>query len=146
VRETGATPSASKLFPSGVRTSPDGIPPLHSADWTPAMKALVDYAQRVGSALIDRVVHVTLHDDRRLDHAGTFGLSGLGLNLAQFDWHDKASVDALLIHEFAHARASDHLTPAFYDECCRLGAKWVSLAHTPAEPLWPDVLTPQAVR
>ena len=35
---------------------------------------------------------------------------------------------ALLIHEMAHQKVSDHLTREFYDECCRIGARVARLA------------------
>jgi hypothetical protein len=37
-------------------------------------------------------------------------------------------VDELLIHEFSHYYVSDHLSSAFHDECCRLGAAIVNVA------------------
>jgi hypothetical protein len=33
----------------------------------------------------------------------------------------------LLQHEFSHGRVSDHLSNAFHEECCRLGAKLAML-------------------
>jgi hypothetical protein len=36
---------------------------------------------------------------------------------------------AFLIHEFAHAKVSDHFSREFYEECCRLGAALTLAVH-----------------
>lgn len=130
VRSTGTTLAAGKVMPSGVDTSPTGRPPVDPAEYTPGQRRVVKYAEVVGQHLLGFVPTVQVESVfgarhaatySRFSHTLTFNVGTLGH--AWFDSPDPQRVDALLIHEYAHAAVSDHLSDAFHDECCRLGAK-----------------------
>jgi hypothetical protein len=126
-RRVGAIRPAGKVFPSGILSSPDGKPPIPYDDWTEGMRKLARYTEEVCEHLLGFMPTVRYQMLNNGSQAWwgrqeiTFNLRSLGRN-----WADRVTVeslDALLIHEFAHHKAKDHLTAAFYDECCRLGAK-----------------------
>lgn len=110
-------------------TSPDGIQPIANKDWTPGMARVAGYARGLSQELIGQIISVDIF--RMPVGAGwqaSFGSNRLSLNLTAlshrfFNDNDQQAVDELLIHEFSHAKVSDHLSNAFSDECCRLGAK-----------------------
>jgi hypothetical protein len=111
---------------SSIETSPDGTPPLAPADWTPGMHRVAGYARVIGRDLLGQDIHVSVYRVRNGAQAW-YGPGALSFNLQYlghtfFTEADQVRVDALLIHEFAHHRVKDHLSEAFHDECCRLGA------------------------
>ena len=128
-RELGVIRPAGKVLPSGVPTSPDGKPPIPRDDWTEAMENVARYTVEVGEHLLGpeaqvRVAFQQINNGHLAwwgDYEVTFNLGRLGPY-----WPREVTteqLDELLIHEFAHNAASDHLSSAFYTECCRLGAK-----------------------
>jgi hypothetical protein len=128
-RELGVIRPAGKVMPSGVPTSPHGKPPIPRDEWTDAMENLARYTVEVGEHLLgpEAQLSVAFADiDNRFtawwgNYEVTFNLGKLGRS-----WPAKVStekLDELLIHELAHNATADHLSSAFYDECCRLGAK-----------------------
>lgn len=127
VRRTGAMLPAGQVLPSGVKTSPDGIPPIPTADWSADMCMVAEYTQIVGDHLLGfrpNVEFIKLSQP----HAATWAGRTIRFNLRTLrgTWPATVtteSIDELLIHEFAHHVADDHLTEKFYSECCRLGAK-----------------------
>jgi len=50
------------------------------------------------------------------------------LGHAWFDKGPREEVDQLLIHEFGHHYSGDHLSEAYHDALCSLGAKLAALA------------------
>lgn len=136
-RNTGSMHAAGKVMPSGVDISPTGKPPIDPADYTPGQRRTVEYAKVVGRHLLGFTPTVSVESMfgarhaatyARFNHTLTFNVGTLGH--AWFDNPDPEAVDALLIHEFAHAKVSDHLSDAFHDECCRLGAKLRGITTT----------------
>lgn len=124
-------------FRGDIPTSPDGKPPIPRDKWTPGMKRVAAYAVQLAEALIGELITVDIYSIATAGWDGAFGKQDfLGMPLgstllfnvgrlghAWFDNPDQEKIDALLIHEFAHAKAENHKDDAFYHECCRLGAK-----------------------
>lgn len=126
-RRAGALKPAGQVTPSRkARFSANGTPPTPREAWTPGMTRVADYAQALAKELLDIDLHVEFHSTTQY-FAAAFGDQSLTFNLMRlghrwFNQPDPHAVDALLIHEFAHHRVSDHLSEQFHDECCRLGA------------------------
>lgn len=127
-RRAGALKPAGQVTPSRkARFSANGTPPTPRESWTPGMVRVADYAQALAKELLDIDLHVEFHSTTQYFSAA-FGDQSLTFNLMRlghrwFNEPDQHAVDALLIHEFAHHRVSDHLSERFHDECCRLGAR-----------------------
>lgn len=96
--------------------------------WSDGQRRVADYARSLGKELLGYEPYVKIASDITKNALAWFGSMGLTLNVgrlghAWFNAPDQQRVDELLIHEFAHDRASNHLDHSFHDECCRLGAK-----------------------
>lgn len=129
VKRAGVLRPAGQVTPSNstMETSPDGVPPLDLEKWTDGMRFVAVYASRLGKYLLGVDVVVDIFRINR-NVGAWYGPGHLSLNLQRLGhrWFDspvQEDVDALLIHEFAHHRVSDHLSERFHDECCRLGAR-----------------------
>lgn len=134
LREQGVVRTAGEHqeFRRDIVSDPDGddcrIP---EEKWTPAMKRMAAYATKLGEELLGYQIgvgFVLLPIGQSNGCAAFFGTSHLSFNLRSlghrwFDEPDMQQVDALLLHEFSHARAGDHWSDEFYEACCRLGAK-----------------------
>lgn len=128
VRRAGVLAPAGQVTPSNstVETSANGVPPIDEEKWTVGMRNVANYAQRLAKWLIGRDITVDFHRSTQY-FAAAYSPGHLMFNLQRLghSWFDNPvllKIDALLIHEFAHDRVSDHLSEAFHDECCRLGA------------------------
>lgn len=138
VKEHGLIKPAGQVTPSPKPFSPDGEPLRLVQEWTNEMYQFTHWAQRLAKALINEPnLRVVLADDPGWSFAGCFGKGELTVNVAKFNNGKRffsagptLELTALLIHEFAHKAAPHHLTAAFYDECCRIGA---ALAHAAAD-------------
>jgi hypothetical protein len=136
VRRYAVALPAGQVTPSPRPYSPDGEIQkiLPEEKWTPGIKKIVAYAKFVAKKILVTEIRVKIVTDISWPFAATFGRSGeLTLNLGRLGhaWFDAPSwtaVDELLIHEFSHYYVSDHLSSAFHDECCRLGAAIVNVA------------------
>lgn len=135
VKRFEAALPAGQVTPSPKPYAPEGeaqkiLPP---EKWTPGIKKVVAYAEYVSQKLINTYIRTKIVTDIGWPFEATFGPSGdLTMNLgrlghAWFDGGDWGKVDELLIHEFSHYRVLDHLSSAFHDECCRLGALLVKV-------------------
>jgi len=145
VRQHSSLLPAGQAHPTGIPSSADGQPPIPRADWTPQMDDLAHYTRMVAKALgFDCAVEFQNLPMGRPGHsAAWWGANTITFNLGSLGktWPERAGaeeLDALLIHEFAHRKASDHYSRDFYDECCRLGAalrnvdfRW-GMSHPPA--------------
>jgi hypothetical protein len=129
VKAAGLILPAGQVTPSNstLETSPDGVPPIDPDKWTPGMagRGLRRGGWRrncsVSTSRSASIAYRRRSWRRTVARSLKFNLQRLGH--AWFNTPDQVKVDALLIHEFAHHRVSDHLSEAFHDECCRLGAK-----------------------
>lgn len=133
VRRTGAILPAGQVTPSPKPFSPDGEPlKLQPASkMTDAMKWFVAYAQRIGFALLDAKVNVTVANDIGWRFAGAYGPGSLTVNVARvgYAWFDStARINEFLIHEFGHHYSGNHLSEEYHDALSRLGAQLTQLA------------------
>ena len=115
----GIVKPAGQVTPSPKPYSPDGdalmvVPP---SEWTPGMKAVADYAVRIGNRLIEQAVTVTIARDVTWPFSATYGRARLTLNLGKlghrfFDEfpHNLTELNNLLIHEYGHEFSNDHLS------------------------------------
>lgn len=121
------TPSPSALLND--RFSPDGRDILIPHDkWTEGQRRIVAYAKALGADLLGYTPEVAIASDITLNAGAWFSPGRLTFNVGRlghrwFNDPNQGQVDALLIHEFAHDRVSNHLSEDFHEECCRLGAK-----------------------
>lgn len=121
-------PAAGKVLPSGVqRNGVDNSIP--EAKWTAGQQKVVAYARRMAEYLGVPLRKVEIEKGAfGQRHAATWSSGGtltFNLTVLSHKWFtnpDQQAVDALLIHEFAHASAMDHFSDGFYNACCRLGA------------------------
>ena len=116
-------PSSSKFDDGRVHFSPDGYSPTLADESNPSVQKLRAYAEKFISVVAKSGARLEIQNERRSKYAGHCGGNQVTLNIARFSYKTQQSVDELLIHECAHLKVSDHLTSAFYDECCRLGAR-----------------------
>lgn len=128
VRRAGVMRPAGQVTPSKkAQFSPDGEPPIPHEDWTRGMIHIADYATALAKDLLGVDIAVSVYRTTQY-WAATYGQGSLSFNLMRlghvwFDEPDQHAVDALLIHEFAHHTVSDHLSEAFHDAVCGLGAR-----------------------
>ena len=131
VKRAGIIRPAGQVTPSNstMESSPDGIPPLDPAKWTEGMHHVGQYASRLGKELLGVDVRIYVYRMPFGQRAAAwYGHGSLSFNLtvlghSWFNDPDERKVDALLLHEFAHHRVSNHLSEEFHDEICRLGAR-----------------------
>jgi hypothetical protein len=131
-RELGLLRPAGQVTPSPRPYHEDGgdvRATLAPEQWSSEIRNIAEYANGVAQRLLGKSIQVEIVNDARCRNFGaTYGGSTLELNLRVLgrSWFANGPTDevnALLIHEFAHNKVSDHLSDAFYRECCRLGAK-----------------------
>lgn len=127
-KRAGALQPAGQITPSlQIITAPDGDLPIDEDTWTPGMRKVADYAQRLAKVLLDIDIKV---DMRRSEQpfdacygARTLGLNVRALGRKWFEEPNQERVDALLIHEYAHERVGNHLSEEYHTELCRLAAR-----------------------
>lgn len=126
-RRAGALKPAGQVTPTRKpEFAADGKPPMDPADYTPGIRRVVAYSEAIGECLLGKSITVQVHSTTQY-FAAAYGHGVLTFNLMRlghrwFNDPNQHAVDALLLHEFAHDRVSDHLSEAFHDEVCRLGA------------------------
>jgi hypothetical protein len=139
VRRSRAALPAGQVTPSP-KPYGDGPPFNREENPTPGMIAMATYAHDLGRRLLGADVTVTLANDRRVNASATYGPQAEGksghlvLNVAYLgrSWFDcnrrHVAVNKLLLHEFAHHFSSDHLSEAFHEAICLLGARLIEIA------------------
>lgn len=136
VRRTGAIQPAGQVTPSPKPYGPDGKPLrlVAPGKYTPAMNAVVDYAHRIAKALIPAmgVLRVDIASEATWPFAATYGPGHLVLNLGRLGhaWFEGPlqPINDLLLHEFGHHYASDHLSQDYHKALTALGARLAGLA------------------
>lgn len=135
VREHSHLRPSGQVHVTGIPTSSDGVPPIRYSEWTDGMRDLGRYTRAVAKGLgFDcKIEFQKLRSGRAGNAAAWWGGDTITFNLGVLGmtWPERVGdeeLDALLIHEFAHRKASDHYSRAFYDECCRLGAAMRNVA------------------
>jgi len=122
------TPSPKVLESGGGK---DDEVPLEK--WTNGMTQVFKYAHMIGSLLLDTTLHVRIVNRFTERHAAWYAPGSLTFNLAclghaWFDQGPREAVDELLVHEFGHHFSGDHLSEAYHDALCKLGAKLARIA------------------
>lgn len=132
----GLAPSAASEFPTDVEHKTGGKPPIEPSEWSTEMQAVAIYAELLAAEILG------VYDLRVRFYDVDNGYAGwwtklseqsrsrptLSINLGGGMFPtvhnlDRFALDAFLIHEFAHHYADDHLSHAFHDACCRIGAR-----------------------
>ncbi len=142
VRRAEAIRPAGQVTPSPKPFSDDPhAPPLSAVpprDWTAGMRHIAHYSKTSARLLLGADLEVVIVNDAQWPFSATYGKSTqrsgrLILNLGRLGrmWFEQGispEVNELLIHEFGHHYASDHLSDAYHDALCRLGASLTQLA------------------
>ncbi len=145
IRSAGAITSAGRMFPTGRGIgagTPDGSTPagevkvIPEAEWTEAMRAVMELTRDVGSAVLGTRVTAEIVLGPFGDHtAADFnsGLHRLRFNLrtlgrSWFERENAAKIFDLLVHEFAHNAVGDHFSQDYYRETTRIAGAMVALA------------------
>ncbi len=139
VRRSGAIQSSGAIAPTPKPYSDDpNAPPVKEVPeekWNEGMNEIAIVAKELAKHLIgtqDLQVRYVLPKDRswgaccdgyNLD----FNVSKLGYKYFQ-DWHNYPQIVLnLLVHEFAHKKADDHLDETFHKECTRMAGEGMVL-------------------
>jgi hypothetical protein len=135
-RSAGLIQSSSQMFPVHVeRYERDKF--IDEDKWTDGMRNIANYSKWVAREAVNRGISVSFINDSSLSILASYGGSGqltynVGrLGYAFFDGGPSYEVDKLLIHELGHDPkygSGDHLSSAYYECLCRVGAKLKELA------------------
>jgi hypothetical protein len=122
------TPSPKVL--EGMGGKDDEVPLEKYSD---GMKLVISYTQMVAQALLDTTISIRIVSRFTQRHAAWYSPGFLTFNLARlgrvwFEQGPREAVDELLIHEFGHHYSGDHLSEAYHDALCKLGARLARLA------------------
>lgn len=103
--------------------------------WTPGIGNVVNYSKEVAALLGIPGIDVRILNDAMAPFVACYGNRQLVYNVGRlgYHWFDhgvRPTVNELFIHELAHEYSSDHLSEAYHDALCRLGAAMVQLALT----------------
>lgn len=132
----GTIPTSSTVFPTKGAYSTDPNAPMvkvvDEGDWTEGMRKIHAYTEALGKKLLDVEVSVRFVNTTN-GFAACWGCCQMDYNIFRLGkhWFDNGmseSVDALIIHEFAHHFESNHLDENYYKACCKLGARLKKLA------------------
>ena len=110
----------------------DWIP---ESKWTDGMREVATFAQRMADKVLSRNIIVKFCATPHHLGEASYGPSGeLVFNKLRLgaDWFERGITDdvvRLLIHEFGHHTALDHLSSEYHEALCRIGAKMYSLAR-----------------
>lgn len=127
-RRDGAIQSAGALFPTNLSGK---VPNKTYApeEYTPEMRAYVNFTEQVSSFLVGYKVTVTFIKDGAMVHGQFFG-DRFMCNLAHHDVRNWEENIFLMLHELSHTvvKSNDHLCREFYETVNRLGAKLAVLS------------------
>lgn len=133
-KRAGAVQSAGKVFPTGLRTVPNGVPAISWDKLSDNQKILVLFTKRVALHLMGKPIEVEVFNLNE-KAAAWYGGSRLAYNVRRlgkrfFDRFpdNMAEVLDLILHELAHDRVGDHYSEAYHKECTRLGGLMTVLA------------------
>ncbi len=154
-REYGYLKVSGEVTPSPKPYSDDPNAParreLPRDQWTPGMRNVAAYAEALAPRLLGRpLARVSMVSDPQCrNFAAAYGAGCLDFNVrtlgrAWFDHGPSDAVNRLLLHEFGHERASNHLSGDFHDALCDLGAQLARLALD--EPEFFEAFAEQASR
>ena len=110
----------------------DWIP---ESNWTKGMREIATFAQSMAEKVLSRAITVKFCATPHHLGSASYGPSGeLVFNKFRLgaDWFERGiteDVVRLLIHEFGHNTALDHLSSEYHEALCRIGAKMYALAR-----------------
>lgn len=139
VRRSGAVLPAGQVTPSPTPFSDTGdqLRFVDPADWTPDIREVVEYTQRISHLLIGGEVTVRIASDIHWPFAATYGGRSLIFNLGRLGHKWFAGplerINDLLLHELGHHFGSSHLSAEYHDALTSLGAKLTGLALSQPE-------------
>lgn len=141
IKRAAAALPAGQVFPSPRCYDPEGDPAktIPEAEWTEGMRAVARYSERIARRLLDVSLTVLMENERSQPYAANYGKRSTGGSRLTFNvpglgkrWFDLAgnfrAINELLIHEFAHQAASNHLSEDYHKALSRLGADLLELA------------------
>lgn len=131
INKAGLLPAAGKVAPSRnsvlhPSTEEEAeVVTLEFSDLTDAQRDAVQYTVEFATYLLGRDVTVKVVKDDRAYLASWSGrtLTYNAKRISKGTWTNQSSLDATIIHEVSHSKASDHLDHRFYEACCTFGAK-----------------------
>jgi len=135
IRSSGAVLPAGKVTPGPKPYSAHGEELTYRPreEWTPGMLRFEAWATVLARALVGVNLEVRIASKVTWAVAATWGRGGeLCLNLGRLGhrFFDEAPGQAqlqLLIHEMGHEKSGDHLSDAYHDALCEIGAKLAAL-------------------
>ena len=110
----------------------DWIP---ESKWTEGMREVAKFAHRLAEKVLSRAITVKFCATPHHLGGASYGPAGeLVFNKFRLgaDWFERGITDdvvELLIHEFGHNTALDHLSSEYHEALCRIGAKCYALAR-----------------
>jgi hypothetical protein len=128
VRPAGAIKPTPKPFSAGGPSLQ--VIPLER--YTAGMRRVAEYAKCIAVGVLGTFVRVQIANDVGWPFLAAYGPSGdLTLNVGRLghSWFDGPihKIDELLIHEFGHHTAPDHLSAEYHKALCRIGAQIAGL-------------------
>ena len=128
VKEKGLIKPAGQVTPSPKPFSPDGTPlKFLDIETLPTDVRLgIEVYRWVGKKLLGFEPEVKLTQQWTWPFRAAYGHRTLILNYARLGekhFRHRPQIYELAIHEYAHERASNHLSEEFHDACCEFGAK-----------------------
>jgi len=117
--------------------SPGGKPPRVITALNGNMAEVAEFSKKLATTLLGVPLDVVFVSEPTVPYSASYGKGErrvLSFNVGRLGrmWFEtKFSLRALLdllVHEFAHEYASDHLSAAFHEACCDVGARLACLA------------------
>jgi hypothetical protein len=136
IRRAQAAAPAGQLFPTPKPYDPEGKPARHipEDEWTPGMRAVADFCKMAAKHVMDANITVVMENEFTQPYGANYGHRRLTFNVPKLrkSWFDLANnftgVVKLVIHEFGHHYAMNHLDEDYHDALSKLGAKLTQLA------------------
>lgn len=122
---------AGQVTPSPKPYSPDGPPLKLEKEVTAEMRKVEQRALAVAREVLKRGITVAFANDPGWPFRATYGPGRLTFNVGRLErrWFDletnRVEIEKLLLHEFAHEFASDHLSHEYHEAICSIAAKWL---------------------
>ena len=121
VREAGAVPSSSAVFPTTVADAEDVL----ESKWTDDMRTLAEFTRRIARLTLNREVRVTFYRSTA-GNSADYVLGSVNYNLSRLSkaWLSGLNREQqlrLIIHELGH-RFGGHLDGAYYKGLAKIGA------------------------
>lgn len=130
VRESNAMLPAGQVTPSPKPFTPGGreLRTMDRDDWSTAMADWAAFAEDLALSVAGATLRVVIADDRGWAFNGCIGGGILHVNRAKvgdgfFETPRGERSLRFLIHEFGHTVASNHLSDAYHEALCTIGAK-----------------------